>query len=116
MSVGRRLLIVAATTTAAAVIWLVGLVGIGQYTEDICFDDLEEQVDYGSYTRTSTLFPPAIECTLDGAKLDPVVVDHRAEASLGAAWGIAVPLATAVGAIVLYRRLGTHSDHGADFY
>lgn len=58
-------------------IWVVGLIAGGQYTEDLCFDDLDARSGYGSYHSEGTLFPPSFECRLDGSDAEPVVVQHR---------------------------------------
>ena len=57
--------------------WLVGIVGVGQSLEDVCFDDLESRTRYGAYQSREILWPPSLECRLLGSDVQPIVIQHR---------------------------------------
>ncbi len=56
--------------------WTLGLIGISQYAEDICFDDLDAASGYRSYRMETSSWPPRFDCRLAGPELAPVVVHH----------------------------------------
>jgi hypothetical protein len=58
--------------------WTAGLIAVSQYTEDLCFDDIEGRSGLdGSYRTEATLWPPSFECWLDGSDAEPIAVQHR---------------------------------------
>jgi len=98
----RASLVIAALVIAlaivGAVLWGAAVIGVAQYAEDICFDDLDGRVDYGGFRSSADIWPPSYECRLLGNQVEPVVVQHRgiALARLGAI--IVFPVAYAVAA------------------
>jgi hypothetical protein len=56
--------------------WVAGLIAVGQYWEDLCFDDLNARAGYGSYRSEASIWPPSFECRLDGSGVEAVVVRH----------------------------------------
>ena len=82
------------------------MIGVAQYAEDICFDDLDGRADYGGFRTSADIWPPSFECRLLGNDVEPVVVQHHgiALACLGAT--MVFPVAYAVAAtlgIVLWH-------------
>jgi hypothetical protein len=77
----RTSLVVAALVIAlalgGAVLWGAAVIGVAQYAEDICFDDLDGRADYGGYRTAADVWPPSFECRLLGNDVEPVVVQHR---------------------------------------
>src|SRR5688572_3684147 len=69
--------LVIALAVGGAVLWGAAVIGVGQYAEDICFDDLDGRADYGGYRTAAELWPPSFECRLLGNDAEPVVVQHR---------------------------------------
>ena len=59
-----------------AVAWLAGLIAVGQYWEDLCFDDLDARTGYGWYRSEVSIWPPSFVCRLDGSGVEAVVVKH----------------------------------------
>ena len=94
-----RTAIVIALAAAGVVLWGAAVVGVGQYAEDICLDDLVSRAGYGASRTDAHVWPPSYECRLLGNDEDPVVVQHRgvALARLGAT--VLFPVAYAVAAI-----------------
>jgi hypothetical protein len=68
------------------VLWGAAVIGVAQYAEDICFDDLDGRTGYGAFGTAADVWPPSYECRLLGNDVEPVVVQHRgvALARLGA--------------------------------
>ena len=58
------------------VAWLAGLIAVGQYWEDLCFDDLDARTGYGWYRSEVSIWPPSFACRLDGSGVEAVVVKH----------------------------------------
>ena len=111
MVTGRASLVAAALVIALAMAGVVlrgtAVIGVAQYAEDICFDDLDGRAAYGAYRTAEDAWPPSYECRLLGNDVEPVVVQHRgiALARLGAI--VVFPIAYAVAAmlgIVFWRR------------
>ena len=102
MIAGRTSLVVAALVTAlaigGAVLWGAAVIGVAQYADDICFDDLDGRAEYGAFRIAADVWPPSFECRLLGNDVEPVVVQHRgiALARLGAT--MVFPVAYAVAA------------------
>lgn len=111
MIVARTSLVVAALVIAlsigGAVLWGAAVIGVAQYAEDICLDDLYGRADYGGYRTAADAWPPSYECRLLGNDVKPVVVQHRgiALAWLGATMVFPVVYAVAAtSGIVLWHR------------
>jgi Na+-transporting methylmalonyl-CoA/oxaloacetate decarboxylase gamma subunit len=94
--------------------WTAGLIAVSQYTEDLCFDDLEGRSGLGSYRSEETLWPPSFECWLNGSDAEPIAVQHRlvALARLGVA--VVFPVVYVVVATLVivswFQRRQTSSD------
>jgi hypothetical protein len=99
--------LVIALAMAGVVLWGTAVIGVAQYADDICFDDLDGRADHGAYRIAAEVWPPSYQCMLLGNDVAPVVVQHRgvALARLGAI--VVFPVAYAVAAllgIVFWRR------------
>lgn len=84
--------------------WLVGIVGVGQSLEDVCFGDLESRPRYSASQSRARLWPPSLECRLLGSDVQPIVVQHRlgAVALFGAV--VVFPVVYGLGATLALRR------------
>ena len=83
------------------VTWVAGLIATGRYWEDLCFDDLEARPRYGSYRSEASIWPPTLECRLDGSGVEVIVVQHPvvALARLGAV--VLFPVVYGLGVVLL---------------
>ncbi len=108
----RTTLVAAALVIALAIggvaLWGAARIGVAQYAEDICFDDLDGRAEYGGYRTAADLWPPSFECKLLGNDVEPIVVQHRgiALARLGAitVFPIAYAVAASLGIVFWHRR------------
>jgi hypothetical protein len=100
--------LVIALAAAGVVLWGVAVVGVAQYAEDICLDDLVDRAEYGASRTDADVWPPSYECSLIGRDVEPVVVQHRgvALARLGATvvFPVAYAVAAAAGIVLWVRR------------
>ncbi len=100
--------LVVAFAMAGVVLWGIAVIGVAQYAEDICFDDLYGRAEYGAATTAAELWPPSFECRLRGKDVDPIVVQHRsvALARLGAVvlFPVVYAVAATVGVVLWLRR------------
>jgi hypothetical protein len=105
--------LVIALAAAGVVLWGAAVVGVAQYAEDICLDDLYGRAEYGASRTDADVWPPSYECSLLGNALDPVVVQHRGVALAGLGALVVFPVVYAVAATVgmvfwLRRRRGSY--------
>ncbi len=77
-------------------IWILGLVGLANRAESICFDDVNNHVGYGAFEMSRELWSPSFECRLLGNSVKPIVVQHPLEAIVTIGWVVAVPVLFAV--------------------
>ncbi len=110
MVTGRTSVIAAlviALALAGFVLWGAAVIGVGQYAEDICFDDLVGRAEYGAFRTDADGWPPSYQCRLLGNDVEPIVVQHRgvALARLGAIqlFPVAYAVAATLG-ILFWRR------------
>jgi hypothetical protein len=100
--------LVIAIAMAGVVPWGAAVIGVAQYAEDICFDDLDGRAEYGAYRTAEDAWPPSYECRLLGNDVEPVVVQHRgvALARLGAivVFPVAYAVAATLGIVFWHRR------------
>ena len=100
--------LVIALAMAGVVLWGAALIGVAQYAEDICFDDLDGRAEYGGFRTAVDAWPPSHECRLLGNDMEPVVAQHRgvALARLGAivVFPVAYAVATTLGIAFWHRR------------
>jgi hypothetical protein len=100
--------LVIALAMAGVVLWGAAVIGVAQYAEDICFDDLDGRAEYGAFRTAADVWPPSYECSLLGNDMEPVVVQHRgvALARLGAivVFPVAYAVAAALGIVLWHRR------------
>ena len=99
--------LVIALAMAGVVLWGAAVIGVGQYAEDICFDDFDGRPGYGAYRTAEDAWPPSYECRLLGNDVEPVVVQHRGVALARRGAIVVFPVAYAVAAmlgIVFWRR------------
>lgn len=102
--------------TVGGLLWLVALVGVANYTEKVCFSDLEEHSAYGAVRSAGSLWPPSFECRLSANAGPDLVVEHPLIAA-GAFVGVVVlPMAYGVSAsLALFAVLspGTRASPGS---
>jgi hypothetical protein len=107
--------LVIALAVAGVVLWGAAVIGVGQYAEDICLDDLDGRAEYGASRSATNLWPPSYECRLLGNNVEPVVVQHRgvALARLGAivVFPVAYVVATMLGIVFGRRRAVLPNEH-----
>lgn len=96
----RVVILITVLAPAGGFIWALGVIGVAQYTEDICFDDLDGRRGYGGYNTASELWPPSYECRLLSNDLDPVVVQHRGVALARLAAIVGPPLGVGIAVVV----------------
>ena len=100
--------LVIALAMAGVVLWGAAVIGVAQWAEDICFDDLDGRVEYGAYRTAEDGWPPSYECKLLGNDVEPVVVQHRrvALARVGAivVFPVAYAVAATLGIVFWHRR------------
>ena len=89
-----------ALAMAGVVLWGAAVIGVGQYAEDICLDDLDGRPAYGAYRTAEDAWPPSYECTLLGNDVEPVVVQHRGVALARRGAIVVFPIAYAVAAMI----------------
>ena len=115
--------LVIALAAAGVVLWGAAVVGVAQYAEDICLDDLVGRAEYGASMTDANVWPPSYECSLLGNDEEPVVVQHRGVALVRLGAIVVFPFAYSVAAtagIVLWvrsrrpsNRVRTSSGHSA---
>jgi hypothetical protein len=100
--------LVIALAMAGVVLWGAAVIGVGQYAEDICLDDLDGRAEYGGFRTAADVWPPSHECMLLGNNVDPMVLQHRgvALARLGAVvvFPVGYPVAATLGILFWHRR------------
>lgn len=95
----RVVLLALGLAVTALLVWVVGIVGIGQFGEDICLND--PPVDAAGYQTEASVLPPRVTCvynTVDGGTLE---VGHPAYAYVATLWLIAFPLTALAGIVTL---------------
>ncbi|HUG63742.1 MAG TPA: hypothetical protein VMK83_00850 [Gaiellaceae bacterium] len=101
--------LVVALAMAGVVLWGAAVIGVAQYAEDTCFDDLGGRTEYGAFRTAADVWPPSYECRLLGNDVEPVVVQHRGVALARFGAIVVFPVAYAVAAtlgIVFWHRRG----------
>lgn len=83
----------AAALVVGLIVWAAGMFAVGLYTEDLCLDDLGDQIRDGSYRGEASLWPPSFECHLAFSDAEPVVVQHRVVALVRFAAVVVLPIA-----------------------
>lgn len=112
-----RWLTAAAIVVSAALVglaaWVVGLKGLGNRAESICFADLDHRLGYGAYEVSRKLWAPSFQCRLLGNAVEPVDVQHPLEAIVAFGWVVVVPVVYATAALALTLRWAreTHRRH-----
>lgn len=91
--------------------WVVGLAGLSNRAESICFADLDNRVGYGAFQISRKLWSLSFECRLLGNSVDPIVVEHPLEAVVTLGWVVVVPVLYAIGVLLLALRWA-HQTHG----
>jgi hypothetical protein len=83
---------VSGAALVGCVIWILGLVGLANRAESICFADVDNQLGYGAYEISRELWLPSFECRLLGDSVEPIVVEHPLEAIVTIGWVVGVPV------------------------
>jgi hypothetical protein len=108
--------IVIALAAAGVVLWGAAVIGVGQYAEDICLDDLVRRAGFGASRTDADVWPPSYECSLLGNEEKPFVVQHRSVALVRLGATVVLPVAYAVSAtagIVYWVRRRRFSNRDA---
>ena len=110
----RWLTAVAMLVSAALIgltVWVVGLKGLANRAESICFADLDKRLDYGAYQISRKLWSPSFECRLLGNSVDPIRVQHPFEAIVAFGWVVVVPILYVIAASALTLRWARQTRH-----
>jgi hypothetical protein len=95
----RRVLTALASLVAVLIVWVVGIVALGVYSEDLCIrPNLPPEVT--GWQLEATKFPPNISCVYRVSDGEALVMTHRILAWVWAVWLVVLPvggLALAVG-------------------
>ena len=111
-ALGLAALVIALAMTGV-VLWGAAVIGVGQYAEDICFDDFDGRPAYGAYRTAEDAWPPSYECRLLGKVVEPVVVQHRGVALARRGAIVVFPVGYGVAAmlgVVFWRRRAVLSN------
>lgn len=88
----------------AFAVWVVGIVGIGQYGEDIClYDPPAEAV---GWQADASVLPPRVTCIYFTGEGGTLEADHSLYAYVATSWLIGYPVAAIAGIAVVTLRLG----------
>ncbi|MGB5760235.1 MAG: hypothetical protein WBM50_25190 [Acidimicrobiales bacterium] len=100
-----RWLTAAAIVVSAALVglvaWIVGLTGLANRAESMCFADLDDHPGYGAYRMSSELWLPSFECRLAGNSMEPIFVQHPLEAFVAFGLVLVVPVVYAIAILAL---------------
>lgn len=103
-----RWLTAAAIVVSAALVglvaWIVGLKGLANRAESICFADLDNHLGHGAYRISRMLWSPSFECHLLGNSVEPIAVQHPLEAIVAFGWVVLVPVLYAIATLALTLR------------
>ncbi len=96
--------------------WVAGLVAAGRYWEDVCFDDLDTRPGYGSYRSEANIWPPTLECRLDGPDVEAIVVQHPVVALARFGAVVLFPVVYGLGVVLLlmWRPWARRGGHWSD--
>lgn len=93
--------IVVSAALVGLVAWIVGLKGLANRAESMCFADLDDYPGYGAYRMSSELWLPSFECRLTGNSMEPIFVQHPLEAFVAFGWVLVVPVVYAIAILAL---------------
>jgi hypothetical protein len=80
-----------ATLAAVLIVWVVGIVALGQYSEDLCNrPNLPPEVS--GWQLEATKIPPNISCVYRVSDGEALVVTHRILAWVSAVWLVVLPV------------------------
>ena len=106
--------IVASAALVGLAVWVVGLVGLANRAESICFADLDNRLGYGAFEISRNVWSLSFECRLLGNSLDPVDVQHPFEAIVGFGWIVVLPVAYAIATLALTLRWARQTQRRHD--
>ena len=86
----------------AFVVWALGIVGIGQYGEDICL--VEAPGAATGYQSESSAWPPRLTCVYGTREGGTLEVDHRLYPTVAAVWVVGFPLVATAGIGIVCAR------------
>ncbi len=89
------MLLAVGLAVAAFAVWVLGLVGIGQFGEDLCLDDPPAAAT--GYQSEGSVWPPRLTCIYDMREGGTLEVDHWLYAATAASWVIGFPLVASAG-------------------
>ena len=90
-----------------AALWAVGIVGIGQYGEDICLGDPPDEAT--GYQSEGSVWPPRLTCVYGTHEGGTVEVEHRLYATAAAMWLVGFPLVATAGIGTVWARTARSS-------
>lgn len=104
----RRPLLVVLSALGLAVgafaVWVLGIVGIGQYGEDICIYDAPPEAV--AWQTDASVLPPRVTCVYNTREGETLEADHSLYAYAATSWLIGYPVAAIAGIAVVTLRLG----------
>lgn len=80
---------------AALAVWALGILGIGQFGEDICLNDAPDEAT--GYQSEGSVWPPRLTCVYGTREGGTLKVDHRLYPTVAAAWVVGFPLVATAG-------------------
>lgn len=93
--------IVVSAAFVGLAVWVLGLKGLSNRAESICFADLDDRLGYGAYEISRKLWSPTFECRLLGNSVDPIDVQHPLEAIVTFGWIVVLPVFYAIATLTL---------------
>ena len=106
--------IVVSSALVGLAVWVVGLNGLSNRAESICFADLDNRLGYGAYQISRNLWLPSFECRLLGNSVDPIDVQHPLEAIAAFGWVVVLPVVYAIATLALTLRWARQTQRRHD--
>jgi hypothetical protein len=106
--------IVVSAALVGLAVWVVGLAGLANRAESICFADLDNRLGYGAFEISRKVWSLSFECRLLGNSVDPVDVQHPLEAIMGSGWVVVLPVVYAIATLALTLRWARQTQRRQD--
>jgi hypothetical protein len=106
--------IVVGVALVSLVVWTIGLAGLANRAESLCFADLDNHPAHGAFQMSNELWPPSFECRLLGNSVEPIVVEHPLEAIVAFGGVVVVPVLGAIATLVFTLRWVRQARPGLD--
>ena len=106
--------IVVGSALVGLAVWVVGLTGLSNRAESICYADVDNRLGYGAYRISRKLWTPSFECRLLGNSVVPIDVQHPLEAMVAFGWIVVLPVVYAIATLALTLRWARQTQHRHD--